>query len=196
MSKQIDHVCDLCHKAVVQVHLQIYKGNTLHICLECNNNLTAELMGLELMPFQPGIYEFSGIRGKKYNFSIHRKINPIGIVYEANEVTKGDSPGFQIAVMDYVNCDQQLLFEKLKAKIKKAIFKRYLETSTAPYGSKVVSIKNREVVGRFEYDEDHDLPKLVIDGKLFSWEEFGRMLNSSEGFQFQLKIFDITDDII
>ena len=188
-------LCELCQKNDIQVHLTVSDNKTIHICMECNNNLTAEYMGIELSSFQPESYEFSGIRGKKHIFNIQRRVSPLGIGYEANEVTKGRSPGFTVAVMDSVGCDQQVLLEKLKAKIKKTISKRYLKKSTSPYGGKTISIKDSEVAGRFEYNEDADAPKLVIDGKLISWEEFGRMLNSYEGFQFHLKIIDITEDI-
>ncbi|MTI81236.1 MAG: hypothetical protein FH758_10170 [Firmicutes bacterium] len=187
--------CELCRKNDIQVHLTISENKTIHICMECNNNFTANYMGIELSSFQPGIYEFSGIRGKKHIFNVQRRVSPMGIGYEANEVTKDGSPGFTVAVMDGVDCDQQLLLEKLKTKVKKTIFKRYLKKSFSPYGGKTISIKDSEVTGRFEYNEDNDTPKLVIDGKEFTWEEFGRMLNSYEGFQFQLKIMDITEDI-
>ncbi len=134
-----------------------------------------------------------GISGKKHKFNIYRNVSPCGIGYEANEVTEDGSPGFTVAVMDGVDCDQQGLFEILKAKIKRTIFNRYLETSPSPYGGK--TLKSSKVVGRFEYNEDDEVPQLVIDGKVFSWDEFGKMLNSYEGFQFRLEIMDITDDI-
>lgn len=89
-------LCELCHKNSVQVHLQMFEGKTLHICMECNNNFTAEYMGINLTPFQPGIYEFSGIRGKKHKFNIQRRVSPVGIVYEANEVTEGGNPGYRL----------------------------------------------------------------------------------------------------
>lgn len=34
-----------------------------------------------------------------------------------------------------------------------------------------------KVIGRFEYDENNeDIPMIVIYGKSFAWDEFGRML--------------------
>jgi hypothetical protein len=38
------------------------------------------------------------------------------------------------------------------------------------------------------------LPRLVVDGKEFSWEGFGRMLMAYEGFQFKLQVFDLSED--
>jgi hypothetical protein len=155
----------------------------------------AESVGLELIPFQAGIYEFSGMGDKKHKFHISRRLIPQGIIYEADEKTGDGSPGFQTAIMDSLDCDQQLLFEKLKVKIKKILLKRYLKADTTYCGGGRVMLKNDEVVGRFEYNEDGDAPRLVIDGRAYTWEEFGSMLNAYEGFLFQLKIIDLADDI-
>ena len=38
-------------------------------------------------------------------------------------------------------------------------------------------------------------PMLVIHGKEVSWEDFGRMLMTFEGFQFKLQIADPSDDV-
>ena len=56
-------------------------------------------------------------------------------------------------------------------------------------------LKDDEVVGRLEYDDNNENHKVVIDGQSFSWDDLGRMLNAYEGFQFKLKIYDMTDDI-
>jgi hypothetical protein len=98
--------------------------------------------------------------------------------------------------LDDIECDQDYLFYKLKAKIKYTLSKSYLKSSTTPDGRKETVLKNDEVVGRFEYDEHNDrIHKVVIDGKAFTWDELGRMLNGYEGFQFKLEIYDITDDV-
>jgi hypothetical protein len=39
------------------------------------------------------------------------------------------------------------------------------------------------------------MPMLVIDGRDVSWEEFGQMLTTFEGFQFKLEIVDKSDDL-
>lgn len=53
-----------------------------------------------------------------------------------------------------------------------------------------------ELVGRIEYNEnDPDVPLIIIDGKPYTGEEVGKMMMSYEGFQFRLKIYDVTDEI-
>jgi hypothetical protein len=54
------------------------------------------------------------------------------------------------------------------------------------------------VRGKIEWDEsiDHEqVPVLVIDGRQISWNEFGRMLMSFEGWQFKLEIRDKSEDL-
>jgi hypothetical protein len=43
--------------------------------------------------------------------------------------------------------------------------------------------------------EDGRLPLLVIDGREITWEEFGRMLMTFEGFQFKLNIGDKSEEL-
>ena len=39
------------------------------------------------------------------------------------------------------------------------------------------------------------MPLLVIDGRDVSWEEFGRMLMTFEGWQFRIEIGDRSDEV-
>jgi hypothetical protein len=51
--------------------------------------------------------------------------------------------------------------------------------------------------GRITWDDEQDgrLPLLVIDGHEITWEQFGRMLMSFEGWQFKLEIHDRSKEI-
>jgi hypothetical protein len=59
-----------------------------------------------------------------------------------------------------------------------------------------LQIADRVVRGRIEWDEDRDgsVPVLVIDGREVTWKSFGRMLMSFEGWQFQLKLLDKSEE--
>ncbi|MEG3070227.1 MAG: hypothetical protein RQM92_04760 [Candidatus Syntrophopropionicum ammoniitolerans] len=166
------------------------------ICRDCFNVISAKQMGIELTPFKSGIYEYPGGNGKMYKFTVAKIVLPMGIGYEATEITNDNSPGYKVAILDDLDCDQDYLFYKLEAKIKYTLSEKYLQTNTYPNGIKHTRLKEDEVVGRFEYNETNDeIHNVVIDGKVFSWEQLGEMLNAYEGFQFKLKIYDITEDI-
>ena len=52
------------------------------------------------------------------------------------------------------------------------------------------------VHGRFDWDDNADgaVPLLAIDGKAVTWDAFGRLLTSFEGWQFKLEIYDPRDE--
>ena len=61
-----------------------------------------------------------------------------------------------------------------------------------------VQITDMMVRGRFECDllsPDSFMPSVVVDGQEISWEEFGRMISSFEGWQFKLEILDRSDEL-
>ena len=186
---------DICEKNDVNINLVLTDGDNKAICWECNNNLMAEELGIQLMPFDNGVYEYTGLNGQKHKFRIYKIVNPGGIGFEANEITEEDDPGYKVCILGELDCDQQDLFKQLEGKIKKTISAKYLETASLPDGQTRLLLKNDDVVGRLEYiDFDGEVPLVIIDGQVFSWEELGRMLNIYEGFQFKLSIHDIIED--
>jgi len=56
---------------------------------------------------------------------------------------------------------------------------------------------HRVVRGLIEWDEARDdgVPLFIIDGREITWEEFGRMLMSFEGWQFKLNICDKSEEL-
>ena len=48
---------------------------------------------------------------------------------------------------------------------------------------------------RLETSGRRRVPQLVIDGREVSWDEFGRMLMSFEGWQFRLAIRDRSEEV-
>jgi hypothetical protein len=85
----------------------------------------------------------------------------------------------------------------LVEKIRRTLATKYLEEGPGGLQIKVMKVK-----GSIEADisDEADLwgsrmPMLVIDGRDVSWEEFGQMLMTFEGFQFKLEIVDKSDDL-
>jgi hypothetical protein len=58
-------------------------------------------------------------------------------------------------------------------------------------------IADQMVCGRIEWDESEGgrVPLLVIDGQEVSWDEFGRMLMSFEGWQLRVIIRDRSEEV-
>jgi hypothetical protein len=53
------------------------------------------------------------------------------------------------------------------------------------------------VQGKIEADivQDDRVPLLIIDGKEITWNEFGRMLMSFEGWQFKMEVADKSEEL-
>src|SRR5664279_1362515 len=63
------------------------------------------------------------------------------------------------------------------------------------YGLQIAD--HRVVRGKIEWDESAggSVPLLSIDGREITWQDFGHMLMSFEGWQFKLEIRDNSEDL-
>ena len=112
------------------------------------------------------------------------------------EATENIEYGYEFAVHGELECNQTELYERLVDKVKRGVSKRFIKVGEFPNGQKYQSIIDDEVVGRIDHDEmSPSSPMVVIDGQPYTWEQFGEMVKSFEGFQIQMKFFDMTDDV-
>jgi len=53
-----------------------------------------------------------------------------------------------------------------------------------------------KLVGRIEWDDDFNgqIPKVIIDGKAYTWNQVGKMLMSYEGWNLKLEITEEGED--
>jgi hypothetical protein len=52
-----------------------------------------------------------------------------------------------------------------------------------------------KLLGYLAYNNDSDACNVIIDGKAYTWEELGRIVATSEGFQIKIEIADPTDEL-
>lgn len=74
---------------------------------------------------------------------------------------------------------------KLIGKIKNLIAKQHLEKKS---GWKNFHCFTRR--GGLVYNSESEFHDVCIDGRIFTWEELGRMLTGYEGFNFRLEMID------
>lgn len=76
-------------------------------------------------------------------------------------------------------------------KIRRALGNKHIEDGE--YG---LQIKDMVVRGSIDSDmsEAAPTPLLVIDGREVTWEQFGRMLMTFEGWQFKMELLDRSDE--
>lgn len=184
------NTCDRCHDR--EATIIVTGDGQERLCVSCFNDMVSEEIGIQLegMPEEVVVNDYTGTRR---SFVIQQRLYPNGIFLQAVEDIEY---GYQFAVHGEINCNQKELFQKLVEKVKHGVSKRFTEVGKFPSGQTYHSIIGDEVVGRIEHDEmSSSAPMIVIDGQPYTWEQFGEMVKSFEGFQLQIKFFDMTDDV-
>ena len=143
------------------------------------------------MQFEPlGIQDAIGQRHE-----FHFRVRLLGdrVALDAIELRDEEPRGYQFQVIGDPEDDLFALMGQLIERMRRALAMQHLEYEK-PFGW---VIADSMVRGRITWNdaEDGRVPQLVIDGRDVSWEEFGRMLMSFEGWQFKLSIHDRSEEI-
>lgn len=112
---------------------------------------------------------------------------------EAFELLEGNPGGYQFQMVCDPEDDLFALLARLVQKIRRALSVKHIKVIDG-HG---VQIADQTVRGRIEWDgsDFERMPVVVVDGREISWEDFGQMLMSFEGWQFKLEILDPSDEI-
>jgi len=88
--------------------------------------------------------------------------------------------------------DLLALLGRLINKMRRALSARHIQDGE--YG---LQVADKVVRARIEWDEAEDgcVPLIVVDGREITWNQFGRMLMSFEGWQFKLEIRDRSEEL-
>lgn len=189
-------ICEACATAVPSYDVVSCGSIELgyrELCNRCFNAEMASLLGLksfEHVQFQPIVMTNGG--GAKHEF--HFRVRLLGdmLVLEAFEFKAAAPGGYQFEIVGEPGVDPVLLLGSLIERMRRSLSVRYLVSDACG-----AQIAGQTVAGRIEWDAcgDGRVPVLVIDGRDVSWDEFGRMLMSFEGWQFRLDIRDRSDEM-
>jgi hypothetical protein len=189
-----DMRCENCHTDVPGydvTHLGSCETGYRDLCSRCYNAEITQLCGsgFEHVSFEPiAIADLAG-RQRTFHFLLRHLGNRVSL--DAFEVAEGVRAGYQFQVVDAAEADLFDLMRRLVERVRRTLATRYLvdeESGTTINGTKVG--------GRIDCDLDTypSLPTLVIDGRDVSWSEFGRMVMTFEGWQFQLTFKDPSEE--
>ena len=131
---------------------------------------------------------------REYHFKIAVFPVPSGLEGEAIEVKEDGSDGYIFRGLYDFNTDEEFIIEQLIKKIKKGLNIHHIVNENGKW-----EISDKGILrGRIEYndnysDTEHD-KSFIIDGKRITIEEFIKMLEAYEGWQFKFEILDPVDD--
>jgi hypothetical protein len=164
------------------------------LCGKCFNTEMAKLDGLERfehVTFAP--VRLADCNGGTHEFHFRTHLFGTGIALDAFELRDGHPAGYQFQIIGEPQEDQLVLLGRLIEKMRYGLSIKHLRAGE--FGLQVAD--HRVVRGRIEWDDSQDgsVPLLNIDGREITWQEFGRMLMSFEGWQFKVDIRDKSEDL-
>jgi len=189
-------VCEVCGTAVPSYDVVRYgsmEQGYRDLCTSCFNAEVASALGLE---------HFEQVRlapmvvtdcvGEQHEFQFRIRLLGEVMALDAFELKAGVPRGYQFEILGTPDDDPLPLLGRLIERMRRSLSVRYLESREGGAG-----IADQMVCGRIEWGESGDgrTPLLVIDGREVSWDEFGRMLMSFEGWQFRLAIRDKSEEV-
>lgn len=130
--------------------------------------------------------------GQAHLFHFRTRLFGPGVALDAFEVRDGESAGYQFQVIGEPEDDSLKLRARLIERIRRALSIKHVKV-----GDLGLQIADRVVRGRIEWDEAQDgrVPLVTVYGREITWDEFGRMLMSFEGWQFKLEMRDKSDEL-
>lgn len=186
--------CEECGKEILRGYEAVHFGETGDsparlLCIGCYNR---EIAAHAVIDFQNPRFpsmELADAEGEKHLFCFVTRLLGDQVAIEAYE--ENADPGYQFSVLGRP-AEVERLFHKLKGRIQRALTWHHIVEED---GRLAVS-DDLTVRGRFVWDDESggEQPLLVVDGKTVTWQEFGRMLSTFEGWQFKIEIYDRSEE--
>jgi hypothetical protein len=189
-------VCEACGTAVPTYDVVSYgsiERGYRALCASCFNAEVARALGLEHFEhvrLEPVV--MADCAGEHHEFHFRTRLLGDVMALEAFELRAGVPNGYQFEVVGEPDGETLSLLGSLIQRMRRSLSVRYLESSED--GARIA---DQTVCGRIEWAESGDgrMPLLVIDGQDVSWDQFGRMLMTFEGWQFRLAIRDWSEEV-
>jgi hypothetical protein len=111
---------------------------------------------------------------------------------QAFELKDGNPSGYKFQMIGDPEDDLFALLGRLIERIRRALAVKHIIDDDRT-GQKFA---DQTVRGRIEWDEEQEgrLPIVVVDGREYTWDEFGEMLMAFEGSPFRLEISDPSEE--
>lgn len=190
-------ICEGCGQLAPSydiVHYGSSEEGFQKLCTQCFNASVALRSGVE--NFENIRLEPIGITdcaGELHQFHFQTRLLGNMVTIDGFELLAGNPGGYTFQIIGEPEDDLFVLLGLLVQKIRRTLSIKYLENDER-HG---LQIADMAVRGRIEsdYSEAYRVPIMIIDGREISWEKFGRMLMSFEGWQFRMEFCDRSDEL-
>ena len=156
-------------------------------CYPCFNRAMADRRGVAFdhATFEPVVRPDAD--GVPHTLTVRSLLVATGHEMEALEIRRDGRVGYHFRVLGEADADAWELFQRLHNVMRHAMAVRHV--TRTEFGWQLTT--DQCVVGRIEHDPDaNGVPRLVVDGKSFRWDEVGRMLMTFEGFTLVARVED------
>lgn len=165
----------------------------LAYCDRCADRRISPAMGLPLLPDPPTPLVLTGPDRRRHTLVFRIWRAPTGICVELHETRRGGREGYQFAVLGAHDANVAELIDRVLEHARTEIGRCYLRRDRSLGGWQLGD--DDQVAGRISYNPNGGPPRVVIDGRELSWDEFGDALSSYEGWRFRLVIDERCDDL-
>ena len=187
--------CSACRQATPSYDIVNYGSigqGYKQLCGQCFNQEIAKHSGLDFEHAKFTPVGLADCKGEVHEFHFRTHLFGLGVALDGFELRDGHPAGYWFQIIGKPEDDLLVLLSRLIERIRRALSTKHLKHERLG-----LQIADREVRGRIEWDDAHDdgrVPILIIDGQEITWEDFGRMVMSFEGWHFQLKIHDKSEE--
>ena len=163
------------------------------LCSRCFNAEVASTQGLEdFENIQFHELVMTDCAGEAHTFHIRTRLLGTMVALDAFELKREGPAGYQFQIIGDPEGDLMSLLGRLVERMRRALSVKHLAQSE--HGLQIADKTVRARIG-FDATNAGRIPLVVIDGREVSWDEFGRMLMTFEGWQFRMEIADRSEEI-
>lgn len=189
--------CESCGAATPvydSVNFGSMEGGYRLLCTLCFNAEVAAKYGLD---------DFENIRfdqivmtdcaGETHEFHFRtRLLGGSMVALAAFELKDGAPAGYQFEIIGDPENDLMSLLGRLIERMRRRLSVKHIEQGK--YGLRIIDKTVRAQISS-DLNTDERMPLLEIDGQEVTWEQFGRMLMTFEGWQFRMEIVDRCEEV-
>ncbi|MEU5417863.1 hypothetical protein [Streptomyces sp. NPDC020667] len=162
------------------------------LCDSCLDERIAAATGMPRLPASPPPVEVVGADGRRHVLRYRLWRAPTGISVRLVEERRAVDDGFEFAVLGDHDASVDELAARVRTEAEAEIGRSYLEPEEHSAGWRLTG---EEVAGRLIADLDGGPVRVVVDGRMLTWDELGEALAPFEGWRFRLTIDEALTDI-